>query len=162
MIKKELIVVKATNNNMGAMTEDETKEVRKIMQDKFLAALMLSGVNRNRYGNLKRSMAENHVMGTSKYPKSPEVVLRILNTYIPPAGWNRHVKQGGGSEEGAMFAQSVNDLWKNNITCHKCKKKGHFPRKCCSKGDGEKPKSQENNHVHANVDKDNDGEDGEN
>ncbi len=45
---------------------------------------------------------------------------------------------------------------------HKCRKKGHFAWECCLKGDGEKPKSQENNHVHVNVDKDNDGEDGEN
>jgi hypothetical protein len=96
MIKKEVIAVKAANNNMGAMTGDETKEAKKSVRDKFLAALILSGANCGRYGDLKRSMAENYVTGTSKYPKSPEDVLRILNAYIPPAGWNRHVKQGGG------------------------------------------------------------------
>jgi hypothetical protein len=123
---------------------------------------MLNGANHDRYGDLKRSMAENYVTGTSKYPESPEVVLCILNAYVPPAGWNRHVKQGRGSEEGVMIAQSVNDSWKNNITCHKCWKKGHFAWECCSKGDGEKPKSQENNQVHANIDKDNDDDNGEN
>jgi hypothetical protein len=121
MIKKEVVAVKTANNNMGAMTGDETKEAKKIMQDKFLAALMLSGANCNRYGDLKRSMAENYATGTSKYPGSPEVVLCILNIYVPPAGWNRCVKQGRGSEEGVMFAQSINDSWKNNITCHKYK-----------------------------------------
>jgi hypothetical protein len=161
IIKKEVIAVKAPNNNMGATTGDETKEAKKVVRDEFLAALMLSGVNRDRYGDLKRSMAENYVTGTSKYPKSPEVGLRILNACVPPAGWNRCVKQGRGSEEGAMFAQSINDSGKNNITWHKCGKKGHFARDCHSKGDGEKPKSQENNHVHANVDEDNDDEDGE-
>ncbi len=160
MIKKEVIAVNAANNNMGAMTRDETKEAKKIVRDKFLAALMLSGANCDRYGDLKRSMAENYVTGTSKYPKSPEVVLCIINAYLPPAGWNRRVKQGRGGEEGAMFTQSINDSWKNNITCHKCGKKGHFAQECCSKGDGEKSKSKENNHVHANVDKDNDDEDG--
>jgi hypothetical protein len=158
MIKKKVIAVKAANNNTGATTGDETKEAKKIMQDKFLAALMLSGVNRDRYGDLKRSMAENYVKGTSKHPKSPEVVLCILSAYVSPAGWNRRVKQGGGGKGGAMFAQSVDDSWKNNITCYKCEKKGHFSRECRSKGDGEKLKSQENNHVHANVDKDNDDE----
>ncbi len=103
MIKKEVIAVKAAKNNMGAMTRDETKEAKKILRDKFLAALMLSGANRDRYGDLKRSMAENYVKGTSKYPESLEVVLCILNAYVPPAGWNRHVKQGRGKEEGAMF-----------------------------------------------------------
>ncbi len=56
------------------------------MREKFLAALMLIGANRNKYGELKRSMAENYVMGTSEYPESPEVVLRILNGYVPPVG----------------------------------------------------------------------------
>ncbi len=81
--------MKAANNNTGATTGDETKEAKKIVQDKFLAALMLSGGNRNRYGDLMRSMAENYVTGTSEYPKSPEAVLRILNAYVCPAGWNR-------------------------------------------------------------------------
>ncbi len=57
MIKKEVIAAKAANNNMGAMTGEEPKEAKKIVQDKFLAALMLSGENCNRYGDLKRSMA---------------------------------------------------------------------------------------------------------
>jgi hypothetical protein len=61
-----------------------------------------------------------------------------------------------------MFVQSVNDSsWKNNISCHKCGKKGHFSLECRLKGDGEKPKSQENNQVHVNVDKDNDDDDKE-
>ena len=118
MIKKEVIAAKAANNNTGATTGDETKEAKKIVRDKFLAALMLSGANCDRYGDLKRSMAENYVTGTSKYPESPDIVLRILNAYVPPAGWNRHVKQGGGGEERAMFIPSIDDSWKNNITCH--------------------------------------------
>ncbi len=68
MIKKKVVAVKAANNNTGAMTEDETKEAKKFVQDKFLAALMLSGENRNRYGDLKRSMAENYVTETNKSP----------------------------------------------------------------------------------------------
>jgi hypothetical protein len=126
MIKREVIGVKAVNNNTGATTGDETKEAKKIMQDKFLAALMLSGANCDRYGDLKRSMAENYVTATSKYPKSPEIVLRILNACVPPAGWNRCLKQVGGGKERAMFAQSIDDSWKNNITCHKCGNKGTF------------------------------------
>jgi hypothetical protein len=66
MIKKEVIVVKAANSITGATTGDETNEAKKIMRDKFLAALMLNGANHDRYCDLKRSMAENYVTGTSE------------------------------------------------------------------------------------------------
>ena len=41
MIKKELIAVKAANNNTGTATQEEQKEARKVVRDKFLATLML-------------------------------------------------------------------------------------------------------------------------
>ena len=106
MIKKELIAVKAANKSTGTATQEEQKEARKIVRDKFLAALMLNGSNQAKYGELKRSMAENYVTGPSEYLTSPEMVLRILNAYTPPAGWYRRPKQGGGMDEGAIFTQS--------------------------------------------------------
>jgi hypothetical protein len=60
-------------------------------------------------------MKENFVMETSKYPKSPEAVLQILNTYQPPAGWNmRRQEAGTASKEGAIFAQTEggDNSWK--------------------------------------------------
>jgi hypothetical protein len=94
---------------------------------------MLDGANCDKYGNLKRSIQENYVTGTSEYPVSPEVVLRILNAYVPPTGWNRYMKQDGEGDSGAMFAQTDNDTWKKNISCHKCGKKGYFAQECKSK-----------------------------
>ncbi len=58
---------------MGKATEEEVATAKKIVKEKFLAALMLSGANRKRYGEIKRGMAENYVTGTSKYLKSPEM-----------------------------------------------------------------------------------------
>ena len=66
---------------------------------------MLNGANASKYSELKRSMAENYVTGMSEYPESPEVMLRILNAYQPPAGWNQRKQEAGaGTDEGAMFA----------------------------------------------------------
>jgi hypothetical protein len=67
---------------------------------------MLNGANHDKYGELKHSMAEKYVTGTSEYPESTEAVLRILNAYVPPVGWNIHIKREAGnpSDEGAMFA----------------------------------------------------------
>jgi len=79
-------------------------------------------------------MKENFVTGTSTYPESPEAVLRILNAYVPPAGWNKHRQEAGtASEEGAMFAQTGDEgenLWKTKQTCYKCGEKGHISREC--------------------------------
>ncbi len=77
MIRKEL----ASKNiaDMSKATPNELKEAKGTMRDKFLAALMLNGANAAKYNKLKRSMAENYVTKTSKYPESPELVLRILD-----------------------------------------------------------------------------------
>jgi hypothetical protein len=89
-------------------------------------------------------MVENYVTGISKCPESSKVVLCILIAYIPPPRWNRHIRNKASGEEGAMlFAQSNDNSWKKNITCHNCGKKGHLAWEChsksgCEKGEGEK------------------------
>ncbi len=83
MIKKELL---SDNVDVTKATSDEMKKAKKKVQEKFLAALMLDGANCDKYGDLKRSIQENYMTGTSKYPVSPEVVLHILNAYVPLPG----------------------------------------------------------------------------
>ncbi len=88
------------------------------MREKFLAALMLNGANGTKYNELKKSMKENFMTGTSTYPRSPEAVLCILNPYQPPAGWGKRRQDTGmGIEEGAMFAQAEGDnSWKTRVS----------------------------------------------
>ncbi len=73
--------------NTSKATPNELKESKGAVREKFLAALMLNGANAAKYNDMKRSMAENYVTGTSEYPESPEVVLRILKAYQPPSDW---------------------------------------------------------------------------
>ncbi len=102
MLKKE---IESIGMDLAKATSDQLKHAKKTVRDKFLAALMLSGANGAKYNDLKRNMKENFVTGTSRYPESPEAVLRILNAYQPPAGWNRRKQDtGAGTEEGTMFA----------------------------------------------------------
>jgi hypothetical protein len=53
----------------------DLKEGKKTVCKKFLAVLMLSGLNWAAYNNLKQSTKENFVTGTSTYPESPEAAL---------------------------------------------------------------------------------------
>ena len=68
MIRKMLALKKIAD--MSKATPDELREATGAVRDKFLAALMLNGANAAKYNELKRSMAENYVTGTSKYPES--------------------------------------------------------------------------------------------
>jgi hypothetical protein len=86
LLKQEL---KAKELDLSTATAEELKEWKKTVREKFLAALMLIGADGRKYNNLKRSMKENFVMGTSTYPGSHEAVLCILNAYQPPAGWGK-------------------------------------------------------------------------
>ena len=79
-------------------------------------------------------MKDKFVMGMSTYPESPEAGLRILNAYVPPAGWNkRRQEAGAASKERAMFAQTGDrgeNSWKTQQTCYKCREKGHIAQEC--------------------------------
>ncbi len=55
MIKKELL---SDNLNITKATPDEMKKAKKKVREKFIAALMLDGANRDKYGNIKRSMQD--------------------------------------------------------------------------------------------------------
>jgi hypothetical protein len=136
---------------------DEMKEAKKTVCDKFLAALMLNGANRDKYGELRRGMAENYMTGTSNYPESTEAVLRILNAYVLLVGWNGCIKQEARnpSDKGAMFAQlSGDDSWKADITCFGCGKQGHLKREC--------PNKKDKDQIHANIVEEEDPDDCEN
>ncbi len=147
MIRKELSSKNIADT--GKATPNKLKEAKGIVRDKFLVTLMLNGANVAKYNELKRSMAENYVTGTSKYPESPELVLRILNAYQPPPGWNinqRKQEAGAGTNKGAtMFAQTGDDSWKADIECYKCGKRGHIAWECPKKN----PKEAEQ--MHANI-----------
>jgi hypothetical protein len=71
MIKKEL---ESKNIDMDKASAREMRNAKRIVREKFLPVLMLIGVNREKYGELKCSVAENYVTKTCEYPESPDLV----------------------------------------------------------------------------------------
>ena len=51
-------------------TKPELATAHKSVRDEFLAALMLSGANRDRYGALRNELANQYGFGNDLYPKS--------------------------------------------------------------------------------------------
>ena len=64
MLKQEL---EAEGTDMTNASTDEMKKAKKIVCKKFLAVLMLSRAYGEKYNELKQSMKENFVTGTSTY-----------------------------------------------------------------------------------------------
>jgi hypothetical protein len=71
-----------TEEELAVAEEEVTKAVK--------AALLISGVDKKRYGNLKEQLANIYILGTYQYPNTLEKALRILGNYQeakpPPFG----------------------------------------------------------------------------
>jgi hypothetical protein len=93
-------------------TKDELASAHKFVCDDFLAALMLSGANRDRYGALRNELANQYGFGNDLYPKTIDQCLKMMNRWVdaapthqphrPPQQPPREPKQ---EEEALFFAQ---------------------------------------------------------
>ena len=54
------------------------------VRDEFLAALMLSGANRERFGALRSDLKNQYGYGKDCYPKTTDTCLSLLNRWQPP------------------------------------------------------------------------------
>ncbi len=99
----------------------------KMVRDKFLSCLMLSGANRDRYTALKTNLHNQYGYGKDLYPKSPDQCLTLLNRCSDaPTRSPRHkepkpapIKQ---EEEALVFAQGTSD--RSGAQKHKDKNNG--------------------------------------
>ncbi len=86
----------------------------KMVRDKFLGCLMLSGANRDCYAALRTDLHNQYGYGTDLYPKSPDQCLTLLNHRSDTPAWSpchkdpkpAPIKQ---EEEALVFAQGTSD-----------------------------------------------------
>jgi hypothetical protein len=60
-------------------TDDELITAKKAVREEFLAGLMLSGANRDRYNALRYELANQYGFGNDLYPKTVDQCLTMLN-----------------------------------------------------------------------------------
>jgi len=65
--------------NPAKPTDSELALVNKTVRDEFLAALMLSGANQDRYGALRNELTNQFGFGNDLYPKTPNQCLTMMN-----------------------------------------------------------------------------------
>jgi hypothetical protein len=62
-------------------SKKELREVEAVMSEAVKAALLISGANKTRYGQLKEQLANSYLLRTDQYPNTLEKTSRILRNY---------------------------------------------------------------------------------
>ena len=94
-------------------TDTELAAAHKDVRDEFLAALMLSGANRDCYGALRKELANQFGFGNDLYPKTTDQCLMMMNRRMDGAPCQpRAPRQPQG--EQPVKASSTNLLF--NVT----------------------------------------------
>jgi len=98
-------------------TPAELATAHKLVREEFLAALMLDGAHRDRYGALKNELTNQYGFGHDLYPKTVDQCLTMMNRRMdgaparPQRGQHQqkqeqNIKQ---EEEALVFAQGTSD-----------------------------------------------------
>ena len=68
--------------NVASPTKNELPAAHLSVREEFLAALVLSGANRDRYGALRNELAYQYTFGCDLYPKTTDQCLTMMNRRI--------------------------------------------------------------------------------
>ena len=87
------------------------------------AVAFLLGCDRARYGRLIDDLENDFLQGRNHYPMTLVAAYNLVTNWKQENRfWRTPVA------DGVAFANVEKDI--SNITCHKCKKKGHYANKC--------------------------------
>ena len=112
-------------------------------RNKFLACVFIAGVDRKKHGKLINEPNNQHLSGNNNDPTTLEGALNMVSHYksdgtlMSPKG--ETTDEGNG---GASFAQlNKKTKKKQNVTCCKCKQKGHHTNECNEESDSDESDS---------------------
>ena len=116
--------------NKTTMNAEELDTLATEVENRLLASAFLMCADRQRFGRLIESIENDFIEGRDRYPASvSDAYHRLTNyTYDPRLGQ----REVGGGEIAFVNAEGKNTKMRSieNVTCHRCKKKGHYANKC--------------------------------
>ena len=123
--------------DINDLTAKELKAVDKAVRGRVLGVAFILTSDRGRFGKLIESIENDYIEGRNRWPISVEDAYHRLTYYSNnPRLGQREV--GGSGEIAFVNAdggdKKANKKSKENVTCHRCKKKGHYANEC----DGER------------------------
>ncbi len=68
-------------NNVHNVTPKECMEAEETVCEVVKAAMLISGVDKRRFGKLRDKLANNYLLGTNQYPNTFDKAVRILGNY---------------------------------------------------------------------------------
>jgi hypothetical protein len=104
-------------------TDQEKAMAIAAVQEEYLAALMLSGANRDRFNKLRNDLKNQYGYGEDCYPKTPDACLSLLNRWTPSlvpspqrcTPRNPSTPHKPDDDEALVFCTGCGDT-KNNIS----------------------------------------------
>jgi hypothetical protein len=147
----------------AALTSDaERAEAAKEAQDKYLAVAFLLHADRTRYSSMLQDYENDFLQGQDNYSKTITAAYNVLTNWKQDAHkvLNENPNDGVSFSNLAAGLDSINEPGseitlatdasepkkdyqrrdKSQVTCHRCRKKGHFASEC----DGERAEQQPN------------------
>lgn len=121
--KRFVGMIQVTESHWGSLVPTKIG-ADKGTRNKFLACLFLSSVDRKRYGKFVDELNNHYLSGQNNYPDTIEIALTMLSHYKS----GTVTFHGNARNEGiraTSFAQKM-----SNVTCYKCRKKGHYADAC--------------------------------
>jgi hypothetical protein len=107
-------------------TPAELDDAKAAAREDFLAMMLLSGANNNRFWKLREDLANDYTKGRDNYPSTVDGMLRLLNNYkLPKQRDPQNTETDGGHEDRLAFVQQGSGL-----KCWHCDEKGHTKSTC--------------------------------
>ncbi|KAI2498799.1 hypothetical protein MHU86_15702 [Fragilaria crotonensis] len=135
----------------AAMTPAELGAMKAEVRDRILGVAFMLTCDRARFGKYIEGINNDYNEGNARYPNSrADAFHRLSNYQNNPRLGQREV--GGEGEIAFVNADSekadkkAKPRSKEHITCHRCKKKGHYANECdgerVAEGDEKKPAAE--------------------